>query len=197
MKIYDITQEILSAEVYPGDPAPEVESLCSMEAGDLYNLSKFSMCAHNGTHIDAPLHFIKDGKSVDEIDASYFIGEAFVASHEGIMSKEDAENIVSKACGTNHGFAKRILIKGDSTVTEEAATVFAESGIMLIGVESQSVGPIDAPMATHLILLNRGVVLLEGVRLTDVPEGEYLLSAAPLKIAGIEGSPCRAVLIKM
>ena len=155
------------------------------------------MCAHNGTHIDAPLHFIKDGKSVDEIDASYFIGEAFVASHKGIMSKEDAENIVSKACGTNHGFAKRILIKGDSTVTEEAATVFAESGIMLIGVESQSVGPIDAPMATHLILLNRGVVLLEGVRLTDVPEGEYLLSAAPLKIAGIEGSPCRAVLIKM
>ena len=197
MKIYDISQEVFGCCVFPGDPAPKKERLSSIENGELYNLTAFSMCAHNGTHIDAPLHFIKDGKSVDEIDTSYFIGEAFVASHEGIMSKEDAENIVSKACGTNHGFAKRILIKGDSTVTEEAATVFAESGIMLIGVESQSVGPIDAPMATHLILLNRGVVLLEGVRLTDVPDGEYLLSAAPLKIAGIEGSPCRAVLIKM
>ena len=197
MKIYDITQEILSAEVYPGDPMPKVESLCSMEAGDLYNLSKFSMCAHNGTHIDAPLHFIKDRKSVDEIDTSHFIGEAFVAAHEGLMSATDAENIVAKASFTDHNSAKRILIKGNSTVTEEAASVFVKSGILLIGVESQSVGPIDAPMSTHLILLGAGVVLLEGVRLTDVPEGEYILSAAPLKIAGIEGAPCRAALIKI
>ena len=197
MKIYDVSQELLSSSVYPGDPTPKINSLCSIESGDLYNLSAFSMCAHNGTHIDAPLHFIKNGKSIDEIDASVFVGEAFVAHHDGLMSAKDAEDIMDKAKRINPESAKRILIKGNSTVTDEAARIFADNGILLIGVESQSVGPIDAPMATHLILLGAGVALLEGLRLAEVSEGEYILSASPLKIAGIEGSPCRAVLIKM
>ena len=67
MKIYDISQEVFQCQVYPGDPAPERKALCSMEKGDLYNLTAFQMCAHNGTHIDAPFHFIKDGKTVDAI----------------------------------------------------------------------------------------------------------------------------------
>ncbi len=64
MKIHDISQEIFNCQIYPGDPIPEKKTLCSMENGDLYNLTAFSMCAHNGTHIDAPFHFIKDGKTV-------------------------------------------------------------------------------------------------------------------------------------
>ena len=196
MKIYDISQEILSSCVYPGDPTPRVTRLASIESGDLYNLSEFAMCAHNGTHIDAPLHFIKDGKSIDKIDASRYVGDAFVACCKGIMCKTDAENIITKAKNVNPDSAKRILIKGDATVTEEAASVFVENGVFLIGVESQSVGPIDAPMATHLLLLGAGTILLEGIRLADVPEGEYLICAAPLNIKGIEGAPCRAMLIK-
>ena len=67
MKIYDISQEVFSCEVYPGDPVPEKTALKSMQEGEVYNLTAFSMCAHNGTHIDAPFHFIKEGKTVDEI----------------------------------------------------------------------------------------------------------------------------------
>lgn len=197
MKIYDISQEILSCDVYPGDPIPKTSKLSSIELGDLYNLSEFSMCAHNGTHIDAPLHFIKDGKAIDEIDVSLFVGESFVVSCEGTMSAKDAEEVIAKAEKVNPHSAKRILIKGNATVTEDAASVFKNYGILLLGVESLSVGPIDAPMATHLILLERGTVLLEGLRLGDVPDGKYLLCAAPLKLAGLEGSPCRAVLIEM
>ena len=89
-----------------------------------------------------------------------------------------------------------MIIKGEATVSEEAAEVFAGAGIYLLGVESQSVGPIDAPMKAHQILLGKEVVLLEGVRLKDVPDGRYILFAAPLKLAGLEGSPCRAVLIE-
>ena len=67
MKIYDIAQEVFGCQVFAGDPAPEKKQLCSIEKGDLYNLTAFGMCAHNGTHIDAPFHFIKDGKTVDSI----------------------------------------------------------------------------------------------------------------------------------
>ena len=80
-------------------------------------------------------------------------------------------------------------------VTEAAAKVFAEQGVLLIGNESQTVGPENAPMAVHLILLGAGVVLLEGIRLGNVPEGVYLLSAAPLNLGGSDGAPCRAVLM--
>ena len=74
MKIYDISQEIFSCQVYPDDPTPEKNMLKSMEKGDLYNLTAFHMCAHNGTHIDAPLHFMQDGKAVDEICLEAFVG---------------------------------------------------------------------------------------------------------------------------
>ena len=93
--------------------------------------------------------------------------------------------------------AKRILIAGDVTVTAEGAKVFAESGICLLGNEGQSVGPEDAPMEVHLLLLRRGVALLEGIVLDAVPEGGYFLSAAPLNLAGADGAPCRAYLIDM
>ena len=78
MKIYDISQEVFGCQVYAGDPAPEKKQLCSMEKGDLYNLTAFSMCAHNGTHIDAPFHFIKGGKAVDSIGLDTFVGLAYI-----------------------------------------------------------------------------------------------------------------------
>ena len=197
MIIYDISQEVFSCQVYPGDPAPEKTVISSMENGDSYNLSAFSMCAHNGTHIDAPFHFIKDGKTVDEISLDAFMGMAYVAEYQGIVSGEDAVEILKKAKAQNPEAAKRILIKGTAEVSPEAARVFASSGILLLGNESQTVGPEDAPMEVHLILLGTGVILLEGVRLKDVSEGVYLLNAAPLNMSGADGSPCRAVLINV
>ena len=102
---------------------------------------------------------------------------------------------IKKAKERNAEAAKRILIKGDAEVSAEAAKVFAASGILLLGNESQTVGPENAPMAVHKILLSADVVLLEGIRLTEVPEDVYFLNAAPLNLSGADGSPCRAILI--
>ena len=195
MKIYDISQEVFSCQVYPGDPEPEKKVLSSMEKGNLYNLTAFSMCAHNGTHIDAPFHFIKDGKTVDAICLEAFVGMAYVAEHQGNVSGDDAEEIIEKAKEQNTEAEKRILIKGAAEVSPEAAKVFASSELLLLGNESQTVGPEDAPMAVHHILLAANVVLLEGIRLAEVSEGVYFLNAAPLNLSGADGSPCRAVLI--
>ena len=197
MKIYDISQEVFTCMVYPGDPIPQKETLSSMERGDLYNLTAFSMCAHNGTHIDAPAHFIQGGQTVEEIPLSKTVGYAYVCHHQGEVTAENARKILATANNLNSEASKRILIGGDATVTLEAAEVFAEEKIYLIGNESQTVGPEDAPMAVHLKLLGAEVVLLEGIRLSDVPEGVYLLSAAPLLLKGADGSPCRAILMEI
>jgi arylformamidase len=191
MKIYDISQEVFSCTVYPGGPEPEKVTLSSTADGELYNLTSFAMCAHNGTHIDAPFHFLHNGKTVDQMDLSYFVGDCYVARHEGDVTAEDAHAILQKANGAEH-----ILIGGKTTVTAEAAEVFASSSIKLLGNEGQTVGPEDAPMQVHLILLRREVALLEGIALTGVPEGRYFLSAAPLNLGGCDGAPCRAYLIK-
>lgn len=192
MKIYDISQEVFSCNAYPGDPAPERKTLFSTAAGDFYNLTAFSMCAHNGTHIDAPFHFLGDGKTVDQMDLSIFVGECFVARHHGDVTALDAEAIMVRAKG-----AQRILIAGSITVTAEAAEVFTAHKIKLIGNEGQTVGPENVPMQVHKIFLKQEIALLEGIVLTDVPEGRYFLSAAPLNLAGADGAPCRAYLIDM
>jgi arylformamidase len=196
VKIYDISQEVFSSKVYPGDPKPEKQTLCATEQGDLYNLTAFSMCAHNGTHIDAPYHFINEGKTVDALCLESVVGMAYVSEHQGIVSNEDAAAIIQKAKELNPESAKRILIKGTAEVSLEAAQVFADAGLLLLGNESQTVGPEDAPMAVHQVLLGADMVLLEGIRLSGVKEGVYFLNAAPLNLSGADGSPCRAILIE-
>ena len=190
MRIIDISQEVFSCRVYPGDPAPQVQTLSDMKRGDVYNLSAFAMCAHNGTHVDAPRHFLQNGKTIDVMPIEQFAGDCFVARESGDIDREKAQAILRRAQGV-----PRILIAGDITVTQEAADVFAAGDILLLGNESQSVGPEDAPMAVHLILLRANIALLEGIRLQNVPEGFYTLCAAPLNLGGCEGAPCRAILM--
>lgn len=197
MKIYDISQEVFSCNVYPGDPIPERQVKLRISDGAVCNLTAFQMCAHNGTHVDAPYHFLNDGKTIDRVDMKRFIGYAFVTEHEGRITAEDAEAMLEKAGSVNREAAKRILVKGPAVVSEEAAAVFARAGILLFGNESQTVGPEDAPMMVHRKMLGAEIVLLEGIRLADVKEGVYLLNAAPLNLGGADGAPCRAVLMDL
>lgn len=192
MQIFDISQEVFSCAVYPGDPAPAREVLASLDTGDVCNLTAFSMCAHNGTHIDAPAHFVKGGKTVDALPLDTLIGQATVISYQGEITAADADRMLEMA-----GNIKKLLIKGDATLTLEAAHVLAAGGIDLFGNESQTVGPEQAPMAVHLALLGADVVLLEGIRLAHVPDGTYLLHAAPLNLGGADGAPCRATLMEL
>ena len=196
MEIYDISQEVFGCNVFPGDPSPERIIKMSISDGEICNLTEFSMCAHNGTHVDAPFHFIDGAKTIDQVDMDRFIGYAYVAEHEGEVSAEDAERFIADAKKCDPKSAERILVKGDATVTAEAAKVFAREGIKLFGNESQTVGPEDAPKEVHLIMLGAEIVLLEGIRLAHVPKGSYLLNAAPLNLGGSDGSPCRAILMK-
>ena len=192
MKIYDISQEVFSCKVFPGDPAPERARLSDMENGAAYDLTAFSMCAHNGTHVDAPAHFIRGGKRIDELGLEPFAGPCTVARAAGDLNAADAAEILAGAAAL--GAARRILLAGTLTVTEAAAEVFAAADLLLLGNESQTVGPEDAPAAVHRILLGAGVCLLEGIVLRDVPAGRYTLSCAPLNLGGCEGAPCRAYL---
>ncbi len=203
MKIYDITQELFTCSVFPGDPQPERIVQMKIKDGDICNLTAFKMCAHNGTHVDAPFHFIDDGKTIDEVGLNKFIGYAYVASHEGELTAKDAESILDKArladesydTGDDHAY-NRILVRGNAVVTEGAAKVFADAEILLFGNESQTVGPEDSPMAVHHIMLGAEIVLLEGIRLSEVKDGVYFLNAAPINLGGADGAPCRAVLIE-
>ena len=195
MKIFDISQEVFTCCVFPGDPSPERKELLKISNGDVCNLTAFSMCAHNGTHVDAPYHFYADKETIDQVELERFIGYAFVTAAEGDITKEKAEDILKAAKVNSEEAAKRILVRGKAVLTKEAAQVFAKEGILLYGNESQTVGPEDAPREVHLIMLGAGIVLLEGIRLGEVPEGVYLLHAAPVNLGGADGAPCRATLI--
>lgn len=197
MKIYDISQELLSSKVFPGDPAPKKSTLLSVSDGAVCNLSAIEMCAHNGTHIDAPFHFIDNGLHIDELSLDKLVGYAIVSEHTGDVTEEDAVKIIAKAKSVQGKNVNKFLIKGNATVTLEAAKTFADAKIDLIGNESQTVGPEDAPMQVHLALLSKDVILLEGIRLENVPEGVYLLNAAPINVMDGDGSPCRAILIDL
>ena len=196
MKIYDISQELLTCKVFPGDPESKKNTLLKIKDGAVCNLTAIEMCAHNGTHIDAPYHFIDNGLHIDELPLDKLVGYAMVVEHRGDITGADAEAFLDKTKNYNKNVNK-ILIKGNATVTYDAAKVFANENIDLIGNESQTVGPEDAPMQVHLTLLGAEVILLEGIRLDNVHEGVYLLNAAPINISGGDGSPCRAILIDL
>ncbi len=197
MKLYDISQELFSCVVYPGDTPPAKRAVLRIANGDACNLSDLSMCAHNGTHIDAPFHFIEEGRTVEALPLEQTVGLSYVASCEGRLTAHDADRILETAKQTHPEAARRILLKGEAIVTAEAARRFAAAEVLLVGVESQSVGEPGHPMEVHTILLGAGVVLLEGIRLSAVTDGAYLLSAAPISLAGCDGAPCRAILMEL
>lgn len=192
--IYDITQPLFESEVLPIHPRPELRPLRRIANGDAVNASNIFLCVHNGTHVDAPWHFLADGKKIDQVDLEKFIGPAYVAECVGDVTAVDAQAILDLASTYENGAEKRILIKGKATITLEAAEVFAKSGCDLVGNESQVVGPEDSPAAVHRCLLGAEIVILEGIRLAHVPDGAYNLHCLPLNLTGIDGSPVRAVL---
>lgn len=186
MKIIDITQELFSCNVYPGDVPPIYEQVKTFEK-DKCNLTNISMCTHNGTHIDAPKHFIANGKAVHELDLSVFYGECTVTEFSGVINENEIIYVL-KNC------RERLILKGKCELSEVSVNAVANSHIKLIGVESQSIGNAKQKLNAHVILLENGIIPLEGLNLSNVKSGEYILSAFPLNLKGSDGSPVRAVL---
>ena len=190
MKIYDISQELFGSFVFPGDITPKWERVLKISEGSPCNLTNLTMCVHNGTHVDAPYHFLDDGKTIESLDLDKCIGMATLVTSSGILEEEEARKII-ETC------EKRLLIKGDVLLSAAASEVFAEAGIILIGIEASSIDQGGESFHNHYTLLKKGIVIVEGLRMGDVTPGNYLLNCAPLNLAGCDGSPCRAVLIDL
>lgn len=191
MKIIDISKDIFKSEVYPGDPEPTAQRIEKMEDGAECNLTAMSLCLHNGTHIDAPRHFIEDGITAESLELSRFIGECLVVeAPEGAMDKSFVESKLPEGC-------KRILIKGNGKAyfAQSGAEAAAKAGLLLVGTDSNSVGTHGAQVAPHRALLGAGIPLLEGLDLLQVCPGKYFLVALPLKFGSVEATPTRAILI--
>lgn len=192
MKIIDITKELFSADVYPGDAVPSFRHITGYdkEVPDIYQVSEIVLGSHSGTHIDAPLHFINGGRDVSQIMLSRAAGECLVVSAEGDITAEKAHELMSAK-------PERLLIKGDITITPQSAQVFAEEGLLTLGVEGMTVGTPETSPLVHRTLLGAEVLIIESLDLSAAAEGRYILSAAPLKMAGLDGSPVRAFLIEI
>ncbi len=191
MILYDISRDILSAEVYPGDPKPVVSPLQSIDDGDSCNLSQVDFCLHTGTHIDAPFHFWADGATIDKVRLSAFYGKCTVFSFSGVITGEDMERIIPYC-------RKRIIIHGKpkAYISYSAAFVLARSGVYLVGTDSISVAPEYEEEKTHIELARAGIAVLECLELSGIKDGDYMLCAFPVKLAGLEAAPCRAVLME-
>jgi arylformamidase len=207
--VYDISILLgLEDVTYPGDDPYSRKEISSIAVGAAYNLSTLTLSAHAGTHIDAPAHFIEMAKTIDQYDAQNFVLPAHVIyvedkesikpdSLEGLeMKRGDA--LLFKTTNTTSGLSRSGLFsKRFVHMSEEAASLCIELEASLVGIDYISIDRYEDDEApVHRKLLEKDVMILEGIDLKDVPPGEYTLICPPLKIKGAEASPVRALLLR-
>ena len=193
--------------VYEGDAPMKFDFLKDMRKGDNLTLSVYSLGAHSGTHIDAPMHFIRDGAPVDQVSLERLIGAARVIdipdSVQAIDATElnrrdwrGAERMLFRTRSTLRGWMDSVQFHRDfAYIAPDAAQLLADAGVALIGIDYISAEQFGAPAPrTHQILLGRGIPIVEGLDLRSVEAGNYELIVLPMKVAGHEGAPARAVL---
>jgi len=211
MKIYDVTVAISgNTPIYEGDPQVEIESSNQIAAGDGANVSRLCFGAHTGTHVDAPNHFIDGTRRVDELDLEKLVGMCRVVEIDGgviavgpehLPPLDGIDRLLLKTRNSDFWNRPEDGFRTDFTyITAEAAKAVVDAGIVLIGIDYLS---IEAPNAVghpvHITLLEKEVVILEGLDLREVPPGDYELICFPLKYVGGngDGSPARTILRKI
>ena len=210
MKIYDISLTVTPhLPVWPGDPAIVLERVSKMEEGEHNNVSRIAAGVHIGTHVDAPYHFIADGKTIEQLSLDVLIGPAQVVEIAGEGPLITAEDL--KAAGIADGM-ERVLLKTRNSrywqqsdlpfqkdfmaLSPDGAAYLLDRGVRLIGIDYFSIAPFGDSVPTHRALLGAEVVVLEGANLSAVPAGRYQLYCLPLKLGGSDGAPARAVLVQ-
>jgi arylformamidase len=208
MRMYDISVGVSpEIPVWPGDPPVKLERVKSMEDGEEANVSQLQSGVHVGTHIDAPIHFVEGGQSVDMIPLKSLLGRAYVVD----LRKADVLDAQALESARIPPRTRRLLFKtrnSDLWVNEErkfqqdfvavdasGAEWLVKKGVKLVGVDYLSVAPFNDGVATHRILLEAGVVVVEGLNLARVSKGRYTLYCLPVKLMGSDGAPARAVLV--
>ncbi len=193
--------------VYEGDAPMVFTFLKDMRKGDGLTLSKYDMGAHSGTHIDAPMHFIRDGASIDQVALTSLVGPARVIAIDdtvqaisaavlGQVEWRGAERILFRTRSTSRGWMDSSTFHRDfAYLTGDAAELLAGAGVKLVGVDYISAEQFAAPAPlAHRALLGKGIPIIEGLDLRNAPAGEYDLVILPMKVAGHEGAPARAIL---
>ncbi len=204
-KIYDVTVPLSSElPIYPGDPSFEVTFTHKIADGQPYNVSRIALGAHTGTHVDAPYHFLADGPTVEQLPLEILLGKCRVVE---TPVREKIQRSDLEALGLRDDL--RVLLKTRMSgqlqkrpfhedfvyLTEDAATYLAQVGIKLVGIDYLSIekfGSTDYP--AHHALLAAGVVIVEGLDLSEVEPGEYDMTCLPLRIVGVDGAPARVIL---
>ena len=191
MILHDISRDTLTCPVFEGDPETEVRTLQSIET-DICNLSAVSMSVHAGTHIDAPLHFWEDGSPGDALRLHTFDGKSTVIAVEGILTGDDMERLLPYC-------KRRVLFHGNGNtyLSHSAAIVLADSKVVLVGTDADSIAPPFDEARPHRELARAGITVLENLDLSAIDDGEYELCAFPVKLGGLEAAPCRAILLEM
>lgn len=191
MEIFDITRVMQKAPRYPGTPPFSMQQVSTLEE-DGYNERELTFYSHVGTHADAQSHFLPDGRSIDEMPPERYVGPCRVLS-------VPADTVIGSEVlrGKLEGVCRLVLHGGgNSYLNAEAAAYLMQCGVQTVVTDALSVAPMDQEMAVHRILLEAGAAIVENVILDGVPDGEYWLSALPLRIAGCDGAPVRAVLFR-
>jgi len=206
MRIFDISVTISERlTVWPGDPQVRIERIASIADGSECNLTRLTMSAHAGTHVDAPRHFIDGAAGVEAIPLESLIGLCRVIEVKGELVRrshlegagvKQGERILIKTAHSSLWRAGAPFYESFVALDEDAAAFLAERRVALVGIDYCSIEPFHAHPGhpVHRTLLEHGVVILEGIDLSDVPEGSYELFCLPLKIEGGDGAPARAVL---
>jgi arylformamidase len=204
-KFIDVTVPLSAAlPTFPGDPPFQIDVTHRMEGGDSYNVSRLTVGTHAGTHVDAPFHFIKGGATVDELALEILIGKVRVvdlggkdsverADLEALDLREDLRVLIKTR---NSGLLRQKAFQEDYVwLSPDAATYLAQVGIKLVGFDYLSIEKLGSrDYAAHVALLEAGVVIVEGLDLSEIEPGEYDMVCLPLRIAGADGSPARVVL---
>ncbi|MBE9474979.1 MAG: cyclase family protein [Chloroflexi bacterium] len=208
MRTYDITLTISpDLPTWPGDPGVELERVEKIEDGSNANVSRVDMGVHTGTHVDAPFHFLQDGITVDKLNLSLLTGRAYV------LHLPDVEVITAAVLEEAQipPRTRRVLFKTRNSdlwvkeepgfqtdfvgISEDGAEYLVRRGVKLVGVDYLSVAPFKNSRPTHEKLLEAGVVIVEGLDLSEVSQGRYTIYCLPLKLANSDGAPARVILI--
>lgn len=209
MRIYDISLTISpDIPIWPGDPRIVVERVATIETGSEVNLTRLEMCAHSGTHVDAPFHFINENAlTVDQLSLKVLSGRAYV------LNLPDCDLITARVLENAEipPRTRRLLFKTRNSaywsshgnafqedyvaLSKDGAQWLVDRGVKLVGIDYLSIAPFTDTRLTHEILLKAGVVIIEGLDLSKVSQGRYTLHCLPLKLAGADGAPARAILI--
>ena len=204
MQIFDISVPLaVGLPTWPGDPRLQIETVLSLENGDGARVSRISLGDHCGTHLDTPAHILENGTTLDDLPLARLLGRALVADLRGCKEIGFAE-----LAGLPLAGEERLLLHTDNSalwthsefspdfvaVTPEGAEYLLSKGIRLVGIDYLSIESFNGDGSVHRTLLENGVVILEGLDLSQVPAGVYELLCLPLRIAGGAGAPVRAVL---